>query len=66
VALRGYDDVHNHLLAQLGFVGPAFHGLALGPTGQASAWCNLVHGPEGPGDIVGTVMGVAYDTGGGT
>jgi hypothetical protein len=57
---QGFADLHNHQFANPGFGGIEFFGAPSGPLPQALPWCTAAHGPGGVGDVVGTVMKVAY------
>jgi hypothetical protein len=62
--VRGFADIHTHQFANLAFGGKAFVGAAFGPLEEALPHCDygpggppldLVHGPGGARDILGSI-----------
>jgi microsomal dipeptidase-like Zn-dependent dipeptidase len=49
----GFADTHTHPFANQGFGGKMFWGRAFGPIDKALAWCDVVHGAGGLGDLIG-------------
>ena len=54
----GFADTHTHPFANQGFGGKMFWGRAFGPIDKALAWCDVVHGPGGMGDVIGNAARV--------